>query len=168
MLQLLAQTIEPLRILRGDEVATADHTVWVVAGSFAGAAFIMLFAFFVFRRAKSVQADPQRAAWKAMTAKLGIGRRERRTLEQLAAASEIKPCALVLSRGALERAVLLCAPQFSRAELQRACSVLWADVEVPGAAGHLPTVSMPEVRPPRPFKRAGVKRTEPPRLRASA
>jgi hypothetical protein len=76
----------------------------------AGILLVLLVAAIALRR-RAVRYDPAAAAHAKISRRLGLSRRERQSLEPLAAAVEIKPVALLLSRGALERACEAAPPE---------------------------------------------------------
>lgn len=157
MMGLLAQVVEPVKIVTDDSVvqSSVSQVPWPIIIAFTGAAVILAVTAIVARRIARQKAAPASAAWGELCEGLGLTGSRRVLIEKLAAEMEVSPAALALSRGAMERAVLMRSSAFSRTELQQACRVIWNDIEVPGAAGSLPTVTMPAmVARPRPRLRA--------------
>lgn len=148
--------LQPVQLVTGEPVATvtADPT-YVVLGAFVATALLVAGVFWFFRRQAHQSASPREAAWNALVSRTGLTRAQRRLIARMAGLADMEPVSLILSRHAMEMAVLRTASLLPRAELQAAVSKVWSSVEVPGAAGQLPTIKMPEIRPPARM-RAGV------------
>jgi hypothetical protein len=148
MMCVLGQ-IQPVELVTGKKasVAAMDAT-YVVAGAFLATLAVLAAVFWLFRKQARDAASPREAAWNALAARTGLTRAQRRLIARMAGLAGMEPCSIILSRHAMEMAVLRTASLLARAELQAAVSKVWSSVEVPGAAGQLPTVKMPEIRPP--------------------
>lgn len=100
-----------VRLSLPDTPDAAPRPSWPATAAIVGGVLLVLLAAAIALRRRAADYDPAAAAHTKISRRLGLSRRERRSLEGLAAAVEIKPVALLLSPDALERACNAAPPE---------------------------------------------------------